>query len=80
MLKFVPKLLDAYPEKQKADSSRLMDRKWDIVDVLGGLVFNFTYYHSESNYLELSLPSVASIINCIKKMDGLVVESLTGKQ
>ncbi|XP_063965260.1 uncharacterized protein LOC129276386 [Lytechinus pictus] len=67
MLKYIIKLLDTYAEEVDADSSAQLD-VWEVVEVLGNVMFGFTYYHSQTKYLESSFPSVVRVFNCLKKI------------
>ncbi|XP_041479775.1 uncharacterized protein LOC121427448 [Lytechinus variegatus] len=67
MLKHIIKLLDTYAEEVDADSSEQLD-VWEVVEVLGNVMFGFTYYHSQTKYLESSFPSVVRAFNCLKKI------------
>ncbi|XP_063965261.1 uncharacterized protein LOC129276824 [Lytechinus pictus] len=65
-VKFIPRLLQAYAEGFQEDSKMLREKRPEILELSGGLLFNFAYYQSQAKYLEEVLSYVKDILHCIK--------------
>ncbi|XP_041479588.1 uncharacterized protein LOC121427316 [Lytechinus variegatus] len=65
-VKFIPRLLQVYAEGFQGDSGMLREKRPEILELLGGLLFNFAYYQSQAKYLEEVLSYVKDILHCMK--------------